>query len=94
MSCQKEDSDSVDQDKIYVRYVLEYNSNEDKTSLEDDENHSNINDDDGHTTTVVGYLDWIQSSNKLDFLYVHPNYARRQVATKLLQQLLLNIANT
>lgn len=30
-SCHREDSDSVDQDKIYVRYVLEYNSDEDIT---------------------------------------------------------------
>lgn len=30
-SCNKEDSDSVDQDKIYASYVLEYNSNQDVT---------------------------------------------------------------
>lgn len=30
-SCNREDSDSVDQDKIYVRYVLEYNSDLDIT---------------------------------------------------------------
>jgi hypothetical protein len=30
-SCNKEDSDSVDQDKIYTSYILEYNSNQDVT---------------------------------------------------------------
>lgn len=30
-SCNKEDSDTVDQDKIYASYVLEYNSNQDVT---------------------------------------------------------------
>jgi hypothetical protein len=30
-SCQKEPSDSVDQDKIYASYVLEYNDNQDIT---------------------------------------------------------------
>lgn len=30
-SCQREDSDSVDQDKIYTQYVLEYNTNQDVT---------------------------------------------------------------
>ncbi len=31
-SCQREDSDSVDQDRIHVRYVLEYNADTDITS--------------------------------------------------------------
>lgn len=30
-ACKKEDSDTVDQDKIYASYVLEYNSNQDVT---------------------------------------------------------------
>ena len=30
-SCQREDSDTVDQDKIYTQYILEYNSNQDVT---------------------------------------------------------------
>lgn len=31
VSCEKEDSSSVDQDRIYVNYVLEYNGNQDVT---------------------------------------------------------------
>lgn len=31
MGCKKEDSDTVDQDKIYTKYILEYNSNQDVT---------------------------------------------------------------
>ena len=45
--------------------------------------------DDDDATKIVGYLDWKQNPKKLDMLYVHPNFTRQKIATRLFQQLVI-----
>ena len=43
---------------------------------------------------IVGYADWTRHNQMLDFLYVHPDYVRQGIASRLYQQILWQVMSS